>query len=149
MKIKYTYFIFLFAGLNMFFSCSAQPEPINYGHDECSFCKMTIVDKAHSAQLVTKKGKQYKFDAIECIVRNVNEEPKLAEKSILLVADYTNPGTMLNAQSASYIISPKIKSPMGANLSAVADVNTARGIIKEKGGEIYTWKPLIKVLTKE
>ena len=148
MKIKYSFFILLFAGLNMFFACSAQPEPINYGQDECSFCKMTIVDKAHSAQLVTKKGKQYKFDAIECMARNVHKDPKFAHKSVLLVADYNNPGTMLKAETASYIISPKIKSPMGANLSAVADVKTAKSIIKEKGGEIYTWKPLIKVLTE-
>ena len=149
MKIKHNIYFLLFLSISSFFSCSAQPEPINYGHDECSFCKMTIVDKAHSAQLVTKKGKQYKFDAIECMARNVHKDNKLAEKSTMLVADYINPGTMLNAKTASYIISPKIKSPMGANLSAVADVKTANGIIKEKGGEIYTWKPLIKILTEE
>jgi copper chaperone NosL len=149
MKIKYSINIIFCLALATFISCSAQPEPINYGHDECSYCKMTIVDKAHSAQMVTKKGKQYKFDAIECMARNVHEDHKLAEKSNLLVADYINPGTMLNAEKATYIISPKIKSPMGANLSAVADVKTAKKIIKEKGGEIYTWKPLIKVLTED
>lgn len=149
MKTKYSIYFLFTVVLAAFFSCSAQPEPINYGHDECSFCKMTIVDKAHSAQLVTKKGKQYKFDAIECMARNVHEDHKLADKSKLLVADYINPGTMLNAETATYIISPKIKSPMGANLSAVGDVKTAKNIIKEKGGEIYTWKPLIKVLTEE
>lgn len=82
------------------------------------------------------------------MARNVHKDPKFAHKSVLLVADYNNPGTMLKAETACYIISPKIKSPMGANLSAVADVKTAKGIIKEKGGEIYTWKPLIKVLTE-
>lgn len=149
MRIKHSIYILFFVSLGTFFSCSAQPEPIDYGHDECSFCKMTIVDKAHSAQLVTKKGKQYKFDAIECMARNVHEEPVLAEKSNLLVADYLNPGAMLKAEAASYIISPKIKSPMGANLSAVANMKIAKKIIKEKGGDIYTWKPLIKVLTEE
>lgn len=29
---------------------------------------MTIVDKQHAAQVVTKKGKAYSFDAIECMV---------------------------------------------------------------------------------
>ena len=47
-----------------FFSCSKTPQPINYGTDMCHFCQMTIVTKTHAAQMVTTKGKQYKFDAI-------------------------------------------------------------------------------------
>lgn len=109
---------------------------------------MTIVDKAHSAQLVTKKGKQYKYDAIECMARNVYEQTKLSEEGILLVADYGNPGEMLQAETASYIISPKIKSPMGANLSAVADIEKAKSLIEIHGGEIYEWQPLIKFLSE-
>ena len=32
---------------------------------------MTIVDNKHSAELVTTKGKVYKFDAIECMIRHL------------------------------------------------------------------------------
>lgn len=129
-------------------ACSIKPEPIQFGHDECSYCKMTIVDKAHAAQLVTKKGKQFKYDAIECLVWNINEVPALAQKSILLVADYLDPGTMLPAEHAGYIISQRIKSPMGANLSAVANDTKADSLILLYGGDNYDWKQLLELLSE-
>ena len=43
-------------------SCNIQPQPINYGEDACHFCKMNIIDKQHAAQIVTSKGKAFKFD---------------------------------------------------------------------------------------
>ena len=55
-------------------SCKIEPQPIEYGKDQCNFCVMNIVDQNHSAQYVTKKGKQFKFDAIECMVNEVNEK---------------------------------------------------------------------------
>lgn len=143
--MKY-YFIFLIVIL--FISCDAQPDPIDYGHDDCSYCKMTIVDKAHSAQLVTNKGKQYKYDAIECMVRNILAVPELSSKSKMYVANYKSPGIIIDAKKASYIISPKIKSPMGANLSAVSDVKEANILLKINGGEIYTWKTLLTHLNE-
>ena len=46
---------------------------------------------------------------------------------------------MLNAQSASYLISQEIKSPMGAFLSALPNENSAKELLQEKGGKIYSW----------
>ena len=43
----------------LFFSCNVSPKPIEYGSDGCHYCKMTIVDKVHAAEMVTKKGKVY------------------------------------------------------------------------------------------
>lgn len=43
--------------IGLLWSCSIAPEPINYGQDGCHFCKMTIVDKVHAAEIVTTKGK--------------------------------------------------------------------------------------------
>ncbi len=43
-------------------SCRIEADPISYGHDQCNFCKMNIVDKAHSAQYVSDKGKQFKYE---------------------------------------------------------------------------------------
>lgn len=142
--IAITGFIFVSALI----ACSVKPDPIDYGHDECNYCKMTIVDKAHSAQLVTKRGKQYKFDAIECMARIVYEKNELGDGGILLVADYNSPGQMLPAKEANYVISPGIKSPMGANLSAVSERSLAEELIRIHGGEIYSWEPLKKFLSE-
>lgn len=123
-------------------SCSTEPQPINYGKDQCNFCKMNVVDKLHSAQYVTKKGKQFKFDAVECMVNIINKEKNQQDLSTLLVADYANPGKMTDALTATYLISKKIKSPMGANLSAFSQKNDAEKTQKEFGGNLFTWKEL-------
>jgi len=122
-------------------SCKVEPEAIEYGSDQCSFCIMNIVDKTHAAQYVTKKGKQFKFDAIECLVNDLNEK---SEKNIaiMLVANYANPGEMINAKTATYLISPNIKSPMGANLSAVSISEKALTLQQQHDGNIYTWESL-------
>jgi len=122
-------------------SCKVEPKAIDYGKDQCSFCKMNIVDKSHSAQFVTKKRKQFKFDAIECLVRDIAKKNE-NEIAIFLVADYSNPGSMIDAKTANYIISPNIKSPMGANLSAVENMEIAEQLHEDNGGSLYNWMGL-------
>lgn len=147
MKIQFYKSVIGLGILLVFFSCSVAPQPIEYGKDQCSFCKMNIVDKTHSAQYVTKKGKQFKFDAIECMVNSVLElnNPQI---EILLVANYANPGEMIDAKTASYIISPEIKSPMGANLSATATIDQTNALKEEYTGSIYTWESLLQKFSK-
>lgn len=132
------------------FSCTVEPEPINYGADQCDFCKMGVVDKSHSAQYVTQKGKQFKFDAIECLVRELGD-PSIKQEDLahVLVADYSNPGSMIEASSATYIICKKIKSPMGAYLSAFSEKEKAQQTIDELGGDLYNWVELQKKFQKK
>ncbi len=137
------HYIFLFIGM-LLVSCSNEPEPIVYGGDNCSYCKMTIVSKAHAAQMVTKKGKQIKYDAIECMVQDNLQNYEVSEIAIMLVADYEQPGTMLTAQEASFVIDEKISSPMGANLAAVKKNSN-----QEEFSEVYTWNELKKYFLKE
>jgi len=122
-------------------SCRVEPEAIAYGNDQCSFCVMNIVDKTHAAQYVTKKGKQFKFDAIECLVNDLNEKNE-EDFAFILVANYANPGEMIDARTATYLISPAIKSPMGANLSAVSTSEIALELQQQHSGDIYTWESL-------
>jgi copper chaperone NosL len=122
-------------------SCSRGPEPINYGADACEFCRMTIVDKQHAAQLVTEKGKNYKYDAIECMINDLNEWERPPVK-IHLVADYANPGRMTDALTASYLISEEIPSPMGAYLSAFSNESERNKTHQSSGGDTLNWEQL-------
>ena len=121
-----------------FTACKVEPENINYGADSCHFCKMTIVDQQHAAQYVTAKGKQFKFDAIECMLNDLAEKDA-KEINILLVSDFGNPGSMTDAKIATYLISQEIKSPMGAFLSAFSDADKAKMTQKDRSGESYIW----------
>lgn len=124
--------------LLIFMSCSMEPEKINYGADACHFCQMTIVDQQHASQYVTSKGKQFKFDAIECMLNEFSEKTT-NNIDVILVADYGNPGTMTDAINATFLISPEIKSPMGAFLSAFAEKEMAEKSLQQNSGKLYTW----------
>jgi len=129
----------------LFLSCNIGPRPIEYGENSCHFCQMTIVDKVHAAEVVTKKGKVYKFDAIECMI-NFRKEFKTAEIALNLSNDFMEAGKLIDATTATFLISENIPSPMGAYLSAFKNNEEAMKIQSEKGGTLYTWSELISHL---
>jgi copper chaperone NosL len=140
---------FTLTGLLLLTGCKVEPEPINYGKDQCHFCKMNIVDKQHAAQMVTQKGKQYKYDAIECMINELNKTGNIDDIAIFLISDY-GLGEMTDAKTATYLISDKIKSPMGANLSGFSTKERAEKFQKESGGELYSWEEiLVKIPEQE
>lgn len=120
-------------------ACSVEPEKINFGSDMCHFCKMTIVDSQHAAQYVTKKGKQFKYDAIECLLNELSETGT-DKVGVILVSDYSNPGVMTDATLATYLISTEIQSPMGANLSAFSNEIATQNFVKMESDKLFTWK---------
>ena len=132
----------------LLFGCQPEPRPIDYGADVCDFCRMTIVDRQHAAEVVTKKGRVYKFDAIECMVSYVQREGE-DQFAWLLVNDYLRPGDLTNAGTATYLISPAIPSPMGAFLSAFRDAAAAGEMQSEKGGNLFSWAELQRHLQSE
>ncbi len=136
--MKNSVFVF-FVGIFLS-ACSVEPQEILFGQDACDFCKMTIVDSQHATELVSPKGKAYKFDAIECMMnylnRNVIESEKMA---FILVMNYDQPGELIDAKEAFYIYSENIASPMGAFLSAVDSEKVANQIVELKSGEVFDW----------
>ncbi len=125
----------------LFIGCAVGPQPINYGQDGCHFCKMTIVDKVHAAEVVTLKGKVYKFDATECML-NFMEDFDASQIKLYLSNNYTQPEELIDATSATFLISENIPSPMGAFLSAFKNKEDAEKAQADKGGELYTWETL-------
>jgi len=124
-------------------SCDIKPQPINYGEDACHFCKMTIVDKQHAAQIVTNKGKAFKFDAVECMLNHL-KDIDTSEVALYLVTDYLAPGVLLDATTSQYIISENIPSPMGEFLSSVDSEEAVLQLQKDKEGSIYSWDEILE-----
>jgi len=134
-----------YALLLLFFSCNVSPQAIDYGNDGCHFCRMTIVDKVHAAEVVTQKGKIYKFDATECMI-NFIKEFNTSEIELYLCNNYTEPEVLIDATKATFLISENIPSPMGAFLTAFKNEVDAQKVKSEKGGELYTWDKLLVYL---
>lgn len=111
-------------------SCSTDPQPLQYGKDTCHTCKMTLMDKKFGAEIVTAKGKVYKFDDMNCMVNFLNSgylDDQILEHK--LVVDYTQPGKLIPAEEAFYLKSAEIRSPMA---SEVAAFETEKVMLKHK-----------------
>src|SRR5579872_6781969 len=108
-----TLLIFFLCSLIFLSSCTNEFEPIDYGHEACAHCKMTIMDKRYSAEILTKKGKAYKFDDISCLKKFIKEENLPEADLTVFVADYNNPGSkFLDARQVVYLHSAMFNSPM-------------------------------------
>jgi copper chaperone NosL len=102
---------------------------------------MTIVDKQHAAELVTRKGKVFKFDATECMMNHL-AKGDMETIALFLVNDYNNPGTLIDATKATYLISENIPSPLGAYLSAFRNIEMAELASSAEKDMLMNWGEL-------
>ena len=106
--------------------CTAEPDPILFGVQECAHCRMTITERPFAAQLMTVKGRTHSFDAIECMVRYTRSSfASHDEVKLFRVADQIPPHDLIDATQAIFVISESIPSPMGGNLSAYRNRDSA------------------------
>ncbi|MEO6520132.1 MAG: nitrous oxide reductase accessory protein NosL [Mucilaginibacter sp.] len=104
-------------------ACEQQFAPINYGHEGCQHCRMTIMDKRFAAELLTSKGKAFKFDDLSCLIKYMKDEHMNDAGIRIFVADYQHPdGQFLNAQQAAFVHDENLRSPMNGNIAAYASV---------------------------
>lgn len=137
-----TRFVIIVMLTTLVLGCKPKPQAIVYGTDSCHYCKMTIVDKLHAAEIVTNKGKVFKFDAAECMIRFMDEFDT-SEIELNLTNIYTEPEVLIDATKATFLISENVPSPMGAFLSAFRSKTDAERILTEKGGKLYTWESIL------
>ncbi|MFC3880556.1 nitrous oxide reductase accessory protein NosL [Algoriphagus namhaensis] len=137
----------LLSSAYLLFSCNTGPQAIQYGSEGCHYCKMTIVDKIHGAELVSDKGKVFKFDAAECMVNFFEDEPHFA-MSGAYTNYYEQPEELLLVEEATFLISPNLPSPMGAFLTAFRQREVAEQVKAEKGGYLFSWEELKRELSK-
>lgn len=124
----------------MLASCTHAPEPINYGKDACDHCRMTIMDPKFGAELVTSKGKVYKYDDVNCMVMHDKELPEgISGATHVLIADLARPATLIPVQSAFFLRSDEVRSPMGSRVAAFSDVEVRDSLLSAIGGTVLDW----------
>lgn len=110
-----------------FSSCSTGPQAINFGVDNCDYCVMTIVDEHFGAEVVTNKGKAYKFDDLHCL-NEFLEEGKVTETDIneIYYIDFANPSNFIVASNALLLQGEAIKSPMASNIATFSEIDSLK-----------------------
>ena len=104
----------------MFFTLYAcnnkEPKPIKLNIDQCAFCKMQISDGKFGAELITDKGKVFKFDDISCMIAYAYEHK--TNVNAFFVNDFTKDNFLINVNDAHFLINGSISSPMRGNIAA-------------------------------
>ncbi len=121
-------------------ACRPEPRPLRYRVDDCDHCRMTLMDERYGGQLLTRTGKAYVFDSVECLAayEQGGSVPSDAVHS-LYVTDYGEPGALVPVDSALFLQSTQLLSPMGANVTAFRRMQDASGAQNVFGGDLLTW----------
>ncbi|MTI33489.1 nitrous oxide reductase accessory protein NosL [Xanthovirga aplysinae] len=124
-------------------SCRIKPKAIKYGKDSCFYCQMIINDQRYGAELVTARGKVYKFDATECLI-NTLKNGTLRNKTprYILVNTYDAPTEFTEVGQAYFLRTIKLPSPMGMYITAFSEKEIAQQNQAEKGGSLFHWEEL-------
>lgn len=121
-------------------SCNVQPEPFKLGTDVCYMCKMGIVDLKFGSQIITKKGKVYKFDDIGCMIRLLKSGTFDSNAiKTMVVADFSHPNTFIPVDQSTFVSGQEIKSPMNFNLAAYTKESDANRNFENSAIKFYNW----------
>lgn len=125
-------------------SCSGdKPIPIKINEESCDFCKMGISDPKHGAEIITQKGRAYKFDDIACMINYCKENKELKVKAYY-VHDYTKNNELILAQTAFFISGGSIKTPMNGKIAAFSAKSQAKAFQAEFRAEEIEWTAIQK-----
>lgn len=129
--------------------CNPKAEKINLGKDQCAECKMTIVDPNFGAEIVTKKGKLYKFDDTHCIAAFLERRGvELSNIYHVFFVVYNGNSELVDVDSAEFVVSSRLKSPMGG-AAAFRNLTEANKKSAElEGSRVTNWATLYNILIK-
>jgi copper chaperone NosL len=104
---------------------------------------MNISDGRFGAEVITNKGRGYKFDDLSCMLEYMQENKNTPFASIY-IHDYLKDNVLIPAETASYVQSSKIRSPMNGQTSAFATKEKADEFAKSVGSFVQNWDLISK-----
>jgi copper chaperone NosL len=149
--LKTQHFKFFAAFLLFFTAClTSKPVPIQFGSESCDHCKMTITDRRFGGELVTPKGKIYRFDSLECLKEF--ESKHASEKFSVFVMDSTDQGNLISAKDAYFYIAENLRSPMGKGVLVSQRPEKLQDLVhtltQEKAGQFLRWEETVSKLSR-
>ena len=124
-------------------SCTTKPSPFILGKDVCADCKMAIVDPKFGGEIITKKGKIFKFDDAHCLANFIKTKAvNTADIAQTVFIDHGNTNNFLDVNSLFFVVSPQLKSPMNSNAAAFPDEVIAKKMAEQIGGKVVKWNEL-------
>jgi copper chaperone NosL len=105
---------------------------------------MTIIEPKFGGEIITKKGKVFKFDDAHCLSHFIHSgNVKETDIAQTVFVDYDNNNHFLDVKSSYFVVSPQLKSPMNSNAAAFATNEKAAAKAAETGGQVKTWNEVL------
>jgi copper chaperone NosL len=128
----------------MLFSCTTKTQPLQLGKDNCDYCRMTISDARFGAEIVTSKGKAYKFDDMHCILSFLKAGGIDTTNSRFYLVDFTNHD--LQPATKMFILrSDALRSPMQGNMAAFSSKENLTQALQKFNGSTFTWHEALQI----
>jgi copper chaperone NosL len=124
-------------------SCTTSPEALKIGKDDCAFCKMTISDNRYGAEIITRKGKVYKFDDSHCLLSFIHSgtvEKKNIDK--VYFTDFTDKHGLIRAEDAMLLQGDFFRGPMNGHIAAFGNIDSMRKMAEQYNGTVVNWQQL-------
>lgn len=120
-------------------SCNSnRPKPIKLNSENCEFCKMTIANGKFGAELITQKGRYYKFDDVACMLQYTKSNQVLVK--MFFVNDYSKENELIPVEKSFFLKGGTISSPMRGNIAAFASDKEQKNFQPKLNAELMTWE---------
>jgi len=124
----------------------ATPEPANirFGETTCAECGMIISQPKYAGSFAYAEGegrfKSLAFDDIGDMISHMRKHPELIPVGVW-VHDYDSE-EWIDAETAYFVESSAIRSPMGHGVAAFADKAAAERLAADTEGKVLDWAHL-------
>lgn len=135
MNILLIIFILFIAGCN-----SGEPDPIKLNKDGCEYCRMTISDGKFGAEIITPKGRVYKYDDLQCLLAFAHENA--SDVKTIYVNDYSQDNVLIDATKAFFVHHKEVRSPMLGNIAAFSTYEVANKYATKLNATVQTWQSI-------
>jgi copper chaperone NosL len=104
---------------------------------------MGVAEARFAAELVTRQGRVYRFDSVECLATYYLREADFARVHSIWVTDLNEPTRLLRLEEAAFVHSASLRTPMGAGLAAFEAATGRARALAAAPGEVLTWSQVL------
>lgn len=123
-------------------SCSNRgPKPIFINKDICDYCTMTISNLKYSSELITAKGRVYKFDDISCMIKFAKSNTVVPYKAFY-VNDFLADNKLIPVEQGHCLMGGTIHGPMNGKVAVFSTKNDAEENQSKLNAQPVDWKEI-------
>jgi copper chaperone NosL len=106
---------------------------------------MTLSDNRFGAEIITQKGKLYKFDDAHCAISFLHSGTiDQASVDQIYFTDFSDGHTLITSKNALFLRSESLTGPMGGNITVFGNSDSLNFVMKDHKGSVLHWDELNK-----